>query len=156
MYDCSLTIFLFCQVIDYKAHPVLSKYLASQYSTKPFNVIIDIAGTDERLYDKSPAYLTPDGFFMAAGKVGLIHGAGTGFGDLLSFLLAFYRKALLPRVLGGVPRKGMFHSANINQEGFLATARLVEAGHLTGVVDSEYPMEDAVKVRASLWSFVRK
>jgi len=39
----------------------------------------------------------------------------------------------------------VFHSANINQQGYLETAKLVEAGKLTGVVDTEYPMEDAVQ-----------
>ena len=40
----------------------------------------------------------------------------------------------------------MFYSANIDQESLQKVASLVEAGQLKGLVDSEWAMEDAVKV----------
>lgn len=135
----------FEKVVDYRAHPVLHEYLRAKYSTNPFNSVIDIAGADELLYDKSPGYLKPDGVFILGGKMSVTHGGG-GFLSILGFALNFTLKACWPLLLGGTPRKGLFHSANITPDSIRETAALAEAGHLTGIIDTEYAMEDALKV----------
>lgn len=134
------------KVVDYKAHPVLHEHLITKYSTSPFDAIIDITGADELLYDKSPGYLRPDGIFLLGGKMSVTHGGG-GLFNILGFILNFQVKTHWPRFLGGTPRKGTFHSANLVPESIIKTAALVEAGKLTGTVDTEYAMEDAIKVR---------
>lgn len=133
------------KVIDYRSHPRLHEYLAEHYSSKPFNVIIDVAGADELLYDKSPAYLTPDGMFVAAGKMSVTHGGG-GILSILYFLLSFNVRASWPVSLGGIPRRGIFHSGNVVQSSMQKLPALIEAGHIRGLVDSEWAMEDAIKV----------
>ncbi|KEF59922.1 uncharacterized protein A1O9_04770 [Exophiala aquamarina CBS 119918] len=134
------------EVIDYRAHPVLHEHLRTKYSTDPFNSIIDIAGNDELLYDKSPGYMKPDGVFILGGKMSVTHGGGSvGFLSILGFALNFTLKTCRPLLLGGTPRKGLFHSANITPDSIRKTAALVEAGHLTGTIDTEYAMEDALK-----------
>jgi hypothetical protein len=70
--------------------------------------------------------------------------------SIISFVLSFQLKARWPLRLGGTPRKGVFYSANIDQESLQKVADLVEAGKLKGLVDSEWAMEDAVKVRRIL------
>lgn len=75
----------------------------------------------------------------------MTHG-GAGFLGILAFVLSFQLKVRWPLRLGGTPRKGLFYSANINQESLQRVADLVEAGQLKGLVDSEWAMEDAIKV----------
>lgn len=133
------------KVIDYKAHPVLHEYLITKYSTSPFDSIIDITGADELLYDKSPGYLKPDGTFLLGGKMSVTHGGGSLF-EILGFVLNFQVKIRWPRFLGGTPRKGIFHSANIVPDSIIKTAAVAESGKLTGTVDTEFAMEDAIKV----------
>jgi hypothetical protein len=125
---------------------VLHEHLRTKYSTSPFNAIIDITGADELLYDKSPGYLKPDGVFLLGGKMSVTHG-GLGLFGILGFILSFQIKIHWPRFLGGTQRKGVFHSANIVPESIIKTAALVEAGKLTGTVDTEYAMEELIKVR---------
>lgn len=126
----------------------MNEYLTTKYSTTPFDSIIDIAGADDQLYDKSPAYLKPDGAYLIGGKMSVTHGGG-GLLDIMSWALKFYTKTCWPRFLGGTPRKGFFHSANIIPKDIVKTAALVEAGQLTGTIDTEFAMEDALKVRLS-------
>lgn len=125
---------------------MLHEYLKIKYSTDPFDSIIDITGADGLLYDKSPDYLKPDGVFILGGKMSVTHSGG-GFLKVVGFVLGFTLRSRWPRILGGTPRKGLFHSANITPDSIKETAALAEAGYLTGTIDTEYAMEDALKVR---------
>jgi hypothetical protein len=133
------------QVIDYKLHPNLPAYLAQQYSSKPFDAIIDNVGNDDTLYTRSPSYLHPNGAFLAGGKMSVIHGTG-GFLNLFSALFGFALHKFWPVTLGGTPRKYVFHSGNIDAETMAKLPSLVESGDLTGLVDSVFEMDDAIKV----------
>lgn len=75
----------------------------------------------------------------------MTHG-GASLLSIVSFVLSFQLKANWPLILGGTPRKGLFYSANINQESLQKVADLVEAEKLKGSVDSEWAMEDAIMV----------
>lgn len=124
----------------------MNEYLKTKYSTNPFDAILDIAGADDYLYDKCPAFLKPGGTYLIGGKMSITHGNG-GLLDIVSFALKFYTKSYWPRFLGGVPRKGFFHSASVVGDDIVRTAECVEAGHLKGTIDREFAMEDALKVR---------
>ncbi|KAJ9608034.1 zinc ion binding [Cladophialophora chaetospira] len=132
------------EVVDYKSHSRLSDHLAELYSAKPFNVIMDCAGVDDSLYFESPRYLSPDGVFLAGGRMGVTHGGG-GILDILSFLVVLQLRMHWPSVLGGTPRTLMFHSGEVIPESMQELPRLVEKGQLRGVIDGEWPMEDAIK-----------
>ncbi|KIW74038.1 hypothetical protein PV04_02106 [Phialophora macrospora] len=132
------------EVIDYKSHPQIHEYLTERYSSKPLNVIIDIAGADDTLYLESPRYLAPDGIFLAGGKMDITHGGG-GFLSILSFLVISHLRMYWLATLGGTPRTLMFHSGHITQASMRKLPELVQNGQLRGLVDSEWAMEDAIK-----------
>ena len=143
MADCLM--FKTYQVIDYKKHPVLHEYLAEQYSSNPFDAIIDIVGEDPLLYEKSPAYLSPNGIFLFGGNMPLIHGGG-GLLDVIRWQLGIMIAKRRPLILGGVPRKCMFHSGRIERAGLQKLVAFIEEGRMKPVVDSVYEMEEVLKV----------
>jgi hypothetical protein len=102
-------------------------------------------GNDDLLYTRSPSYLRPEGAFVAGGKMSVIHGDG-GYLNLFSALLGFALHMYWPVMLGGTPRKYVFHSGNIDAETMAKLPALVNSGDLTGLVDSVFEMEDAIKV----------
>ncbi len=112
-------------------------------------MIVDVVGIEDTLYFESPRYLAPDGVFLLGGKMDLIHDGG-GLLGILSFLVVLYLRMHRPVVLGGTRRTLLFHSGNVNQDSMQHLPDLVKNGHLRGVVDSEWAMEDALKVRAPL------
>ena len=134
-------------MIDYKLHSRLHERLAERYSSKPFNLIIDVVGVEDTLYFESPRYLAQEGIFLLGGKMNLIHDGG-GLLGILSFLVVLYLRMRWPVVLGGTPRTLLFHSGNITQDSMQHLPELIQNGHLRGVVDSEWAMEDVLKVRA--------
>jgi hypothetical protein len=73
------------------------------------------------------------------------HGGG-GLFNILSFLITVHLRMYWPTSLGGVPRKLVFHSGNVVQDSMKKLPELIETGKLRGLVDSEWAMEDAVKV----------
>lgn len=54
------------QVIDYTQHNPLTRHLTKNFSSKPFNTIIDTLG-NQALYLASPTYLVPDGNYSSVG-----------------------------------------------------------------------------------------
>lgn len=60
--------------------------------------------------------------------------------------------SIWPVLLGGVPRRGRFHSGKIDERTLKLVGQLVESGSLKGVTDSVWPMEDALKVCSLLRS----
>ncbi|KAK5085471.1 zinc ion binding [Lithohypha guttulata] len=141
------------KVINYKEHPQLHKHLAQNYHSTPFDVIIDISGTDPNLYPNSPTYLQSNGTFVFAGNMALTHTqAGTGTLSTLSFLFDLVRgvagwaiSSTLPVVLGGIPRRSFFHSGQPTWRNLELVRQLVEGGYVKGVVDSVWEREDALK-----------
>ncbi len=74
------------------------------------------------------------------------HGGG-GFLSILSFLVVSQLRMHWPRILGGTPRTLMFHSGQVTQVSMQKLPELIRTGQLRGLVDSEWAMEDAIKVR---------
>ncbi|KIW14101.1 hypothetical protein PV08_06882 [Exophiala spinifera] len=136
------------EVIDYTAHPRLGDCCAERFATLPFDAIIDNAGTDDSLWFKCARYLKPDGIFIPGGKMDVIHKSGgvlNSVSGILSFVLMSQLRKRWPVVLGGIPRRYVFHSGNIDPESLRKVPDLMETGMLRGLVDSEWAMGDAIK-----------
>lgn len=141
------------EVIDYTEHPELYKYLTENYSSEPFDAIIDIVGSDDLLYPRSPSYLQQDGVFAFAGSMRNTHAnPGSSVFGALSWVCSTATQVLSwalhskwPVVLGGVPRRSFFHSGKPNPRNLELTRQLIEGQVLKGIVDSIWPMEDALK-----------
>lgn len=121
-------------VIDYKAHDSLTKYLAEKYGAEPFDIILDTVGNQE-LYTKSPEYLKPDGPVV---NVGINEGVKT--------MLLWGKNAILPPALGGVPRKYVMFTTVLDMRMSGIVADLAEAKKLKAVVAQTFEMEDALEV----------
>ena len=120
------------QVIDYKAHESVTSHLASTCKSNPLRAVFDCVGNDE-LFQKSTNYLDKNGIFIT-----IVGGVGAG---------PIVRSKVLPVMLGGVPRR--YKLLALWPDGAIAkeVAKWVEEGHFKHfLVDSEYSMEDAVKV----------
>lgn len=122
------------QVIDYKAHASLTAHLSETFAqdSQAFQGVFDCVGSDE-LFRKCAGYLDKNGVFVT-----IVGGVGAG---------PIARSKLLPVALGGVPRK--YKLLALWPDGAIAkeVAKWVEDGEFSQFpMDSEYPMEDAVKV----------
>lgn len=112
----------------------MTAHLTDRFSTssKPFQKILDCVGSDE-LFRKCGGYLDKNGIFIT-----IVGGVGAG---------PIARSKLLPVSLGGVPRK--FKLLALWPDGAIAkeVVKWIESGdYHTFPVDSEYSMEEAVKV----------
>lgn len=136
-------------MIDYRTHPHLDEYLAEHHASRPFDAIIDIAGADDMLYMRSSRYLKSDGLYLRGGSMNVTHAEGANLWKTLWFLASFHLKAHLPETLGGAPRRGLLHSANIDPETLQRVGQLVEDHQLTCHVDSEWSMEEVLQVSRS-------
>jgi len=125
------------------------------YSAKPFDAIIDIAGSDERIFNHCPAYLKPDSLYLPVGDMRMSHNRPNFFG-MLRFVFGRVLQSFWPAFLGGVPRKNFMYSGNVNHETMQKLAGLVEMGHVKGLVDSEWAMEDAIKASGFCLYHVRR
>lgn len=126
------------QIIDYKAHESLTSHLSQTFSesSKSFQGIFDCVGSDE-LFRKCGGYLHKDGVFIT-----IVGGVGAG---------PIARSKLLPVSLGGVPRR--YKLLALWPDGATAkeVAKWVEEGSFSKFpMDSEYSMDDAVKVRTAV------
>lgn len=113
----------------------MTAHLAAKYGTegKPFHAIFDCVGSDD-LFRKCGGYLDKSGIFIT-----IVGGVGAG---------PIMRSKLLPVALGGVPRR--YKLLALWPDGAIAkeAAKWVEEGSFQHFpIDSEYAMEDAVKVR---------
>lgn len=122
-------------MIDYKAYESLPAHLTDTFESKPMSRIFDCVGSDE-LFQRSAKYMDKDGMFIT-----IVGGVGAG---------PIVRSRLLPVALGGVPRRykllALFPDGAIAKE----VAKWIENGEYSKFPrDSEYSMNDAIKVRLS-------
>lgn len=122
-------------MIDYRVQAPLHDYLSKNYGSEPFDTILDTIGT-QLLFEKSPAFLKPNGKFI---NVGAMEGFGTG-------LWSMAKNTLWPRLLGGIPRSYTFQQTNPDQKTMHYLTRLVEEGKLIVIIDNVFEMEDALQV----------
>ena len=114
----------------------LPDYLARTYTDRPFDVILDVVGT-QVLYEQSPSYLKPKGLYINVGAM-------EGF---IWTLWCWAKNAAWPTVLGGTPRKYIMFSTVANGRSAEELAEMIQAGRLRVVVDSVFKMEDVLDVR---------
>jgi len=134
------------QVIDYTKHPKLHELLVKTYFDEPFDTIFDVAGTNDELYTESPAYLTPTGLFLFGGNLHIVHSGEATIFTMLWWALSRQIRKIRPVILGGTPRRCLFHSARVDKKSLQEVREYAAAGHMIGVIDSEWEMEDLVKV----------
>jgi NADPH:quinone reductase-like Zn-dependent oxidoreductase len=126
------------QVVDYTAHQPLHEYLGKEYAERPFDVILDCIGV-RGLYEHCPKYLKPGGKYV-----------NVGAGSIPRTLWMHLKTALLPTWLGGVPRPYKPVMAAATGEQQREVIRWFDEGLVKRIpIDSEYSMEDALKVRFS-------
>lgn len=114
-------------------------------NAKRFNAIIDCVGSDD-LFRQCASYLDESGVFIT-----IVGGVGA---------VPILRSKVLPVALGGVPRRykllGLFPDGPIAKE---AAKWIEESSFQKFPIDSEYSMDDAVKVlhspRASVVDVLR-
>lgn len=123
-------------MVDYRAVDSLPTYLATTYSDRPFDVILDTVGT-QALYEQSPGYLKPDGVYINVGA----------FEGVLWTLWCWTKNTLWPTFLGGTPRKYAMFSTVPNGIRAEKLAEMVGAGKLKVIVDSVFEMDDVLAVR---------
>ncbi|AEO68645.1 uncharacterized protein THITE_2118234 [Thermothielavioides terrestris NRRL 8126] len=124
-------------VIDYRIHDPLEEHLAQKFGEQQFDAILDCAGS-QALFSHSPRYLKPEGKFVS-----IVGGWSQG-------VVPFVRNKLRPRFLGGTPRR--YDLFLLSSSGSIAkeVAGWVEQGVIKqAVIDSEYPMEQAVEKLAT-------
>jgi hypothetical protein len=133
-------------VIDYTKHTQLQNLFLAEHTNQPFDAIIDIAGTNDELYTQSPAYLKKTGLYLYAGNVRIAHGPDGSVFAMLRLLLGVQIRRWRPTVLGGVPRQCKFYSARVTKESLEKVHSFAAEGNMSGVIDSEWEMEDVLKV----------
>lgn len=121
-------------MVDYQAHQPLEEHLAERFGEQQFDAILDCVGS-HALFAKSPKYLKPDGKFVS-----IVGGWSQG-------VVPFVRSKLWPRFLGGTPRSFELFLLGASGQRAKEVAAWVEQGVIKeALVDSEYPMEQAVEV----------
>ncbi|OCK84213.1 NAD(P)-binding protein [Lepidopterella palustris CBS 459.81] len=121
------------EIIDYRVHDPLTKYLAEKYAAEPFDVILDTIGVQE-LYEHSPDYLKENGIHI---NVGVNKGLKT--------FLRWGKNAWLPTAIGGVPRKYCMFNTVLNMRMAGVVADLVDERKLRTVIAEVFEMENALK-----------
>lgn len=140
-------------IVDYTKYPKLHEYFTQKNASAPFDVIVDVVGTDMSLYEKCELYLKPDGVYVFSGAMGATHanpgesaiGALQWISNLFLQSLLMNTRSLRPTWLGGAPRKCFFNLApptSVNRE---LLRGLIEAGHVKATVDSVWMMDDALQ-----------
>ena len=76
----------------------------------------------------------------------LIHGGG-GLLEVIRWRLGIMIANRRPLILGGVPRKCIFHSGKIGSEGLQKLVAFIEEGRMRPVVDSVYEMDEVLEVK---------
>ena len=123
------------QFIDYRKHDPLPAYLASQYTTSPFDIIFDCVGS-QPLYLHSSAYLKPSGTFINIGSME----AGVG-----AMLKNWVVNTWWPTWLGGVPRRYIMFSTPPSKDDAVVLVKMVEEEKLKIAIDSVFGMNDALR-----------
>jgi hypothetical protein len=118
----------------------LEDYLAEAFGQQPLDAILDCVGS-QALYAHSPRYLKPDGKF-----INIVGGWSQG-------VIPFIRNKLRPCFLGGTPRSYELFLLSASGKTARDVAAWVEQGIIKqAVIDSEFPMEQAVEVCISPWA----
>jgi len=115
-------------VLDYTSSPLLEQLKAKG----PFDLSIDLVGSDSALFKNAGSYMKPLGLYVLIATGGLS-------------TLGFASSWATPRFLGGSMATLKVLFAQQNMEELEKMIRWIGEGKLKVVVDSEFSFEDAVK-----------
>ena len=116
-------------------HNPLEEHLAQRFGEEQFDAVLDCVGS-QALYTSSPRYLKPEGKF-----INIVGGWSQG-------VVPFITNKLRPCFLGGTPRSYELFLLSASGETAREAAALVEQGIIKeAVIDSVFPMEQAIEVR---------
>lgn len=116
-------------------HNPLEAHLAERFGEQQFDAVLDCVGS-QSLYMNSPRYLKPEGKF-----INIVGGWSQG-------VVPFIRNKLRPCLLGGTPRSYDLFLLSASGETAREAAAFVEQGIIKqAVIDSVFPMEEAIEVR---------
>jgi NADPH:quinone reductase-like Zn-dependent oxidoreductase len=122
-------------VVDYRVHNSLEEHLAQRFGEEQFDAVLDCVGS-QALYTNSPRYLKPEGKF-----INIVGGWSQG-------VVPFITNKLRPCFLGGTPRSYELFLLSASGETAKEAAALVEQGIIKkALIDSVFPMEEAIEVR---------
>ncbi|KAF2184853.1 NAD(P)-binding protein [Zopfia rhizophila CBS 207.26] len=123
------------RVIDYRANAPVQKFLAKEYGTRPFDVVVDTVGA-QKIYTHSPAFLKESGVFVNIG----------GYTDGTAWTLwHWFINYFWPSWLGGTPRKYVMFSGSPDQESMEKLVKYVGEGKMTTVVEKVYEMDQLLE-----------
>lgn len=131
------------EVVPYNGEEPAEQYLARAYGgSKKFDAIIDTIGV-QSLYTNCPAYLKEGKSYLNAG---VLPYTGSGIWGAISLTRDLLANYFWPRFLGGTDRKYELLRTDL-VPGLLEKVRaFVASGAITGMVDSVWEMEEALKV----------
>ncbi|KAF2754491.1 NAD(P)-binding protein [Pseudovirgaria hyperparasitica] len=121
------------EVLDYNVAPV-EQQLIDKFSARPFDVIMDTVGI-QSIFTDSPHYLKNTGVFVNVGA--MANGPWLGF-------WYWFLNSNLPLLLGGIPRKYIMFSNNIDEEQLGMLAHWAGEGKLVVPVDQTFELDRAL------------
>ncbi|KAE8443359.1 hypothetical protein EG329_001917 [Mollisiaceae sp. DMI_Dod_QoI] len=127
------------EVIDYREHAPVWKYLEQRFEAEPFDVILDCRGVQE-LFVHCPRYLKEGKPFVSVGPARLDY----SFLGVLYIVGYMISNVLWPRWLGGVNRPYLSARAFASLVRLERVRRLAEDG-LKVPIDSVWDLEDVLK-----------
>ena len=114
---------------------------------KAFDVVLDCVGSNAT-YDASPSYLKPEGKYVNVGASFIE--PGVSFFSLLPTIFWTMKAFMLPKVLGGTPRKYIMVAPAKGAESKKELNDLIEQGCLDPLTDSVFGFKEANKAYEKL------
>ncbi|KIX06484.1 uncharacterized protein Z518_04460 [Rhinocladiella mackenziei CBS 650.93] len=127
-------------VIDHRANSPVHQFLAEKYSNNKFDAVVDAYGVQE-LVDNCHRFLKEGGPFVT---VGIAFKEYT-YCSMLFAVSRMLKNVLVPRFLGGPPRKYVQVSSLVTPEGLERLKKFCDDGKMTVPIDSCWEFEDVYK-----------
>ncbi|CZR56206.1 related to zinc-binding oxidoreductase [Phialocephala subalpina] len=134
------------EVIDYREHAPVHKYLTEKYSQNKFDWVLDAYGIQD-LWFNCPSYLKPGKPFLSIG----IQVPGYKYSSLLCAIGKLMSNMLWPRFLGGVDRSYAQVNGIANSKAMERLARMVDEWKLKVPIDSVWSFEDVLQASSTLF-----
>ena len=112
-------------------------YLSQNYSTAPFDLILDCVGSSFDLFSASPAFLKPKGEFVVIGAP-----VPHSFSGMVVMIFKVAKAMFLPHILGGVPRRYNLLMMDVTKDKVENVGKLVDEKKLKPTLDSIWDFND--------------
>lgn len=128
------------RTIDYRAKAPLHEYLAREYGTRPFDLVLDTVGAQE-LYTHSPGFLKEEGSFVNIGNY--------AYGRLWQMVYTAVN-LLWPAWLGGTPRRFVVFGPGRDPDFVERLVGMVREGKIKVHVEKVFAFEELCDVSVGL------